>query len=279
MGKVTRVSVALKVDMGEETYWGLIQPLQANRQLSTFIVTCLRAYIEDADIHELIDNFNRRGSGIEAIKAHVEELMRLQAKANRESEDLRTSLGGETDDLEISNIFDEQAADVADVEDVEDGEDVADGTNGSAEVSDTINYPVISQPIKQSVATNAPALPSGSESVFNRIVQRLDTLEKTVCSLTTRVGDNAAHISKIERQPKAGGSLESSVKESPAPIVASKLKASKPKTKAVVQKPIEVQKPVEVTPPPVVEHESSSADKAEDDIVNLDLTAFINSVS
>ena len=106
MGDVKRISISLKVDTCDETYWSLIEPLQRNRQLSTFIITCLKAYVEDGDIHDAIDAFNRKGSGVEKIREHIDDLIKLQAKANRTAEDISTSLGGDTEELEIDNVFD-----------------------------------------------------------------------------------------------------------------------------------------------------------------------------
>ena len=106
MGKVIRISISLKVNTGDETYWSLIEPLQKNRQLSTFIVTCLKAYVEDSDIHDAIDMYNRKGSGVDRIREHIENLMKLQAKANRTAQDINNSLGGDSEEFEIENVLD-----------------------------------------------------------------------------------------------------------------------------------------------------------------------------
>lgn len=180
MGEVKRISVALKVDTGDETYWSLIEPLQTNRQLSTFIITCLKAYVEDGDIHDAIDAYSRKGSGVDKIREHIENLMKLQAKANRTAEDINSSLGGDTEELEIENVFDDED------EDENEENNVTEKTH--------ITYNENNSNIKGNVVA---ALPSSGEAL-NKIIKRLDKLEDTVGNLYNKVGSNSEHISKIE---------------------------------------------------------------------------------
>lgn len=188
MGEVKRISISLKVDTGDETYWSLIEPLQNNRQLSTFIITCLKAYVEDSDIHDAIDNYNRKGSGVDKIREHIENLMKLQAKANRTAEDINSSLGGDTEELEIENMLDE-------IDEPEEEQEEAE-----------VEMPVAkSQSTKtQKVQTvTAAALPESVDTgALNRIIKRLDSLEQTVGNLSSKVGANSEHISKIEGSKK-----------------------------------------------------------------------------
>lgn len=188
MGEVKRISISLKVDTGDETYWSLIEPLQNNRQLSTFIITCLKAYVEDSDIHDAIDMYNRKGSGVDKIREHIENLMKLQAKANRTAEDINSSLGGDTEELEIENMLDE-------IDEPEEEQEEAE-----------VEMPVAkSQSTKtQKVQTvTAAALPESVDTgALNRIIKRLDSLEQTVGNLSSKVGANSEHISKIEGSKK-----------------------------------------------------------------------------
>lgn len=184
MGEVTRISVSLKVNTGDETYWSLIKPLQENRQLSTFIITCLKAYAEDGDIHEAIDAYTRKGSGIERIKGHIDNLIKLQAMANRTGEDIRTSLSGDASEFEIENIFDAGAEDMA-----EQGSSVVGGKEQKVESGRQASAHTESK----------KALPENS-GALEKIIMRLDKLEGTVSTLYDQVGSNAEHISKIENQ-------------------------------------------------------------------------------
>ena len=184
MGEVTRISVSLKVNTGDETYWSLIKPLQENRQLSTFIITCLKAYAEDGDIHEAIDAYTRKGSGIEQIKGHIDNLIKLQAMANRTGEDIRTSLSGDASEFEIENIFDAGTEDVA-----EQGSSVVRGKEQKVERGRQASTHTESK----------KALPENS-GALEKIIMRLDKLEGTVNTLYDQVGSNAEHISKIENQ-------------------------------------------------------------------------------
>lgn len=191
MGEVKRISISLKVDTGDETYWSLIEPLQNNRQLSTFIITCLKAYVEDSDIHDAIDMYNRKGSGVDKIREHIENLMKLQAKANRTAEDINSSLGGDTEELEIENMFDDE------VDEPENDEE----DNMSTQAEQTSRTSVKS--VKTAAANSAAALPESIDTgALNKIIKRLDSLEQTVGSLSSRVGVNAEHISKIEGYKK-----------------------------------------------------------------------------
>ena len=209
MGEVKRISISLKVDTGDETYWSLIEPLQNNRQLSTFIITCLKAYVEDSDIHDAIDAFNRKGSGVDKIREHIENLMKLQAKANRTAEDINSSLGGDTEELEIENVLDEEFDEPEEQEDY--SETVEPGTKSPvAKTSESYGNSGNSGnsgnrgASAKSNKTGVAALPESVEpGALNKIIKRLDSLEQTVGNLSSRVGSNAEHISKIEGAKKS----------------------------------------------------------------------------
>lgn len=192
MGEVKRISISLKVDTGDETYWSLIEPLQNNRQLSTFIITCLKAYVEDSDIHDAIDTYNRKGSGVDKIREHIENLMKLQAKANRTAEDINSSLGGDTEELEIENMLDE-------IDEPEEEQEEA-----AVEMPVTKSQSTKTQTAKNKVQTvTAAALPESVDTgALNKIIKRLDSLEQTVGNLSSKVGANSEHISKIEGSKK-----------------------------------------------------------------------------
>lgn len=203
MGEVKRISISLKVDTGDETYWSLIEPLQNNRQLSTFIITCLKAYVEDSDIHDAIDAFNRKGSGVDKIREHIENLMKLQAKANRTAEDINSSLGGDTEELEIENVLDEEFDEPEEQEDY--SETVEPGTKSPvAKTSESYGNSGNRSASAKSNRVGVVALPESVEpGALNKIIKRLDSLEQTVGNLSSRVGSNAEHISKIEGVKKS----------------------------------------------------------------------------
>ena len=203
MGEVKRISISLKVDTGDETYWSLIEPLQNNRQLSTFIITCLKAYVEDSDIHDAIDAFNRKGSGVDKIREHIENLMKLQAKANRTAEDINSSLGGDTEELEIENMLDEEFDEPEEQEDY--SETVEPGTKSPvAKTSESYGNSGNRSTSAKSNRVGVAALPESVEpGALNKIIKRLDSLEQTVGNLSSRVGSNAEHISKIEGAKKS----------------------------------------------------------------------------
>ena len=212
MGEVIRISISLKVDTGDETYWTLIEPLQKNRQLSTFIITCLKAYVEDSDIHDAIDMYSKKGSGVDRIREHIENLMKLQAKANRTAQDINNSLGGDSKEFEIENVLDDM------------GEEETDNSDNSVEVqsarADLHTSQIVGKPQKSQagvkVANNAEvvALPASVEpAALNKIIKRLDSLEQTVGSLSSRVGANSAQISKIEEYKNSSDEQKRSVSE------------------------------------------------------------------
>lgn len=186
MGEVKRISISLKVNTGDETYWGLIEPLQTNRQLSTFIITCLKAYVEDGDIHDAIDAFNRKGTGVDKLREHIDNLIKLQAKANRTAEDISTSLSGNAEELEIDNVFDDEI-DEPDDDEIEQSSPVVERRGQVATRGRQTPTPV----------RNNPALPEGS-GALEKIIKRLDKLEGTVSSLSSKVGSNSEHITQIE---------------------------------------------------------------------------------
>ena len=64
MSEIKRISVSLKVDESDELYWALIQPLQQNRQLASFLLTLLQAYKDDSDVHDRVDSFAREFNGV-----------------------------------------------------------------------------------------------------------------------------------------------------------------------------------------------------------------------
>lgn len=212
MGEVIRISISLKVDTGDETYWTLIEPLQKNRQLSTFIITCLKAYVEDSDIHDAIDKYSKNSSGVDRIREHIENLMKLQAKANRTAQDINNSLGGDSEEFEIENVLDDM------------GEEETDNSDNSVEVqsarADLHTSQIVGKPQKSQagvkVANNAEvvALPASVEpAALNKIIKRLDSLEQTVGSLSSRVGANSAQISKIEEYKNSSDEQKRSVSE------------------------------------------------------------------
>lgn len=210
MGKVIRVSVSLKVNTGDETYWSLIEPLQKNRQLSTFIITCLKAYVEDSDIHDAIDMYNRKGSGVDRIREHIENLMKLQAKANRTAQDINNSLGGDSEEFEIENVLDNVDDDTTDEvysadvdEEFEQGDVQSDGSASyeKSVASEQKGRSGVKISKKSETAGVKGALPASVEhNAINKIITRLDSLEKTVGSLSSRVGANFVQLNKIGEQ-------------------------------------------------------------------------------
>ena len=207
MGKVIRVSVSLKVNTGDETYWSLIEPLQKNRQLSTFIITCLKAYVEDSDIHDAIDMYNRKGSGVDRIREHIENLMKLQAKANRTAQDINNSLGGDSEEFEIENVLDNVDDDTTDDEvysddvdeEFEQGDVQSDGSASyeKSVASEQKGRSGVKISKKSDAAGVKGALPASVEhNAINKIIKRLDSLEQTVGSLSSRVGANSAQLNK-----------------------------------------------------------------------------------
>lgn len=220
MGEVKRISISLKVDTGDETYWSLIEPLQNNRQLSTFIITCLKAYVEDSDIHDAIDTYNRKGSGVDKIREHIENLMKLQAKANRTAEDINSSLGGDTEELEIENMLDE-------IDEPEEEQEEAEVEMPVAKSQSTKT-----QTAKNKVQTvTAAALPESVDTgALNKIIKRLDSLEQTVGNLSSKVGANSEHISKIEGSKKISETVASTTKTK-AETVQTQHKKEEPKSK------------------------------------------------
>ena len=202
MGEFKRISISLKVDTGDETYWSLIEPLQNNRQLSTFIITCLKAYVEDSDIHDAIDTYNRKGSGVDKIREHIENLMKLQAKANRTAEDINSSLGGDTEELEIENMLDEIDEPEEEQEEAEVGMPVAKSQSTKTQTAKNKVQTVTAAALPESVDTGA----------LNRIIKRLDSLEQTVGNLSSKVGANSEHISKIEGSKKISETVTDTTK-------------------------------------------------------------------
>lgn len=214
MSEVIRISISLKVNTGDETYWSLIQPLQKNRQLSTFIVTCLKAYVEDSDIHDAIDMYNRKGSGVDRIREHIENLMKLQAKANRTAQDINNSLGGDSEEFEIENVLDNVDDDTTDDEvysaDVDeefeqgDVQSVGSASYEKSVASEKKGQSGVKISKKAEAAGVKGALPASVEhSAINKIIKRLDSLEQTVGSLSSKVGANSAQLNKIGEQKPA----------------------------------------------------------------------------
>lgn len=204
MGEIKRVSVSLKVDSSDELYWSLIQPLQQNRQLASFLVTLLQAYKDDGDVHDLVDTFANENSGVAKLRGHLENLIDLQAKATRFAEDVNDSLGGGNNESTIENFFD--------TEDVEDDSISAEQGVQDSQTGQVVVKPagVVNRPVDASKKTksNSSALAKPgeyipSQSIIKAVLKRLDDVEDTL-----KVIKSVVHVQDTEVSRAVENSVE-----------------------------------------------------------------------
>ena len=128
--------------------------------------------------------------------------MKLQAKANRTAEDINSSLGGDTEELEIENMLDEIDEPEEEQEEAEVGMPVAKSQSTKTQTAKNKVQTVTAAALPESVDTGA----------LNRIIKRLDSLEQTVGNLSSKVGANSEHISKIEGSKKISETVTDTTK-------------------------------------------------------------------
>lgn len=214
MGELIRVSVSLKVDDADELYYALIQPLQQNRQLSSFIINILQAYKDDGDIHDLVDDYINNNTGVAKIKGHLQNLIDLQMKANRFTEDVNTSLGGTTEST-IENIFDNDTSDNVPVEvQVNNQSGVAPEHKGKTTVqaesvsSTKVNAQALSQTPSQTpnntpntlavTDTSQPPIIQSMLSRLTNVEQSIKVIQDTVTGATIVKPDVEKSVENVE---------------------------------------------------------------------------------
>lgn len=88
----TRIPVSLKLETTDELYYALVEPLRANRNLSSFIISLFDAYLHDSKIHDMIDDYISRNSSVEKIRSHIQHIAELQGKNMRLIEDFDSTI-------------------------------------------------------------------------------------------------------------------------------------------------------------------------------------------
>ena len=204
---VKRISVSLKVDSSDELYWALIQPLQQNRQLATFIVSLLQAYKDDSDIHDLVDTFVNEHSSVAKMQAHLNNLIDLQAKATRYAEDVSSSLGGMSNDS-IENVFDSGNDDTVSTE------------NGMNTSKSSAN-----EGYTNPNGLSTKGISSSDLELYNSLLNRLISVEDSIKAIQYKMGDKEQaeigvqnvekSVESVENLPKSDESSTKAVESAP----------------------------------------------------------------